>query len=402
MIFVGATPRSRSKHHGKEIVMRERHQRPRVQDCGAKWRICYWEYGSGKRGGRTKSWAKSLVSSKTEAQRLADQFMETANERNNQPQLFPFGKDSLAGLVAVCREKMWPLLKNSTTISYDFHLDTYILPRWGSMRITKLRTIELQDFFNSFSPRLAPKTIRNMHSCLRAVLSQGKAWGLVRMNPAQGVRLPHKKARKPPVVLMRQDIRRVVEALPEPTRSIVTLIVVGSLRIGEVAALRWERIHPDRIEVFERFYEGEFNDTKTDAGHRSIPLDSFGILRRVLESAWQRSKLRNPGDLVFTNARGGPINRRNLLRRQLKPTIRRLGLPPTVDFRSFRTMHSSLMSSIGVRPEVTRDNMGHATIDVTQNVYNKTWWEERVEAVSMAAATVWREFMPTQKALAPM
>ena len=41
----------------------------------------------------------------------------------------------------------------------------------------------------------------------------------------------------------------------------------------------------------------------------------------------------------------------------------------------------------------TRDNMGHATVDVTQNVYNRTWWEERVEAVSMAAATVWREFL---------
>ena len=26
-------------------------------------------------------------------------------------------------------------------------------------------------------------------------------------------------------------------------------------------------------------------------------------------------------------------------------------------------------------------------------VYNRTWWEERVEAVSMAAATVWREFL---------
>jgi integrase len=73
--------------------------------------------------------------------------------------------------------------------------------------------------------------------------------------------------------------------------------------------------------------------------------------------------------------------------------IKKLGLPPSVDFRSFRTMHSSLMSSIGVRPEVTRDNMGHATVDVTQNIYNRTWWEERVEAVSMAAATVWREFL---------
>jgi integrase len=299
--------------------------------------------------------------------------METANERNNQPQHFPGGEETLAGLVAICRQKMWPLLKNSTRMSYDYHLNTHILPNWGSTKLTKLRTIELQDFFNSFSPRLASKTIRNMHGCLRAVLNQGKAWELVRTNPAQGVRLPRKKARKPPVVLAKQDIRCVIDALPEPTKSIVTLMVVGSLRIGEVAALRWERIHPDRIEVVERFYEGEFDDTKTDAGRRSIPLDSFGILRSVLEAAWQRSKHRNPGDLVFTNAKGGPVSRRNLLNRQLKPTIKKLGLPPSVDFRSFRTMHSSLMSSIGVRPEVTRDNMGHATVDVTQNVYNRTW-----------------------------
>jgi len=60
---------------------------------------------------------------------------------------------------------------------------------------------------------------------------------------------------------------------------------------------------------------------------------------------------------------------------------------------SLPSMLSSLMSSIGVRPEVTRDNVGHATVDVAQNVYNRTWWEERVEAVSLAAATDWREFL---------
>ncbi|PYX96678.1 MAG: hypothetical protein DMG71_05075 [Acidobacteria bacterium] len=383
-----ATHKSRLKHHGRRIVVRERHQRPRVSDLGSKWKIFYWDYSSGKRQGRTKSWAKSLVPTKTEAQRLADQFMETKNERNNQPQLFPSGEETMAGLVAICREKMWPLLKNSTRISYDFYLDTHLLPKWGSMRLTKMRTIELQDFFNSFSPRLAPKTIRNMHACMRTVFSQGKAWGLVKENPTQGVR--------------KQDIRRVIEALPEPTKSIVTLMIVGSLRIGEVAALRWGRIHPDRVEVVERFYEGEFDDTKTDAGRRSIPLDSFGIMRSVLDATWQRSKYRKPEDLVFANRRGGPVHRRNLLRRQLKPTVKKLGLPATVDFRSFRTMHSSLMSSVGVRPEVTRDNMGHANIDVTQNVYNKTWWEERVEAVSMAAASVWREFMLTPQVPAAM
>ena len=402
MILPGATPRSRLKHHGRRIVVRERHQRPRVGDLGTKWKIFYWDYSSGSRRGRTKSWAKSLAPTRTEAQRLADQFMETANGRNNEPQLFPSGEQTMAGLVATCREKMWPLLKNSSRISYDFYLNTYLLPKWGSMKLTRMRTIELQDFFNSFSPRLAPKTIRNMHGCMRAVFNQGKTWGLLTANPTQGVRLPRKKARKPPVVLAKQDIRRLIDGLPEPTRSIVTLVIVGSLRIGEVTALRWGRIHLDRIEVVGRFYEGEFDDTKTDAGHRSIPLDSFGILRAVLDAVWQRSKYRKPEDLVFANRRGGPMNRRNLLRRQLKPTAKKLGLPATVDFRSFRTMHSSLMSSTGVRPEVTRDNMGHANIDVTQNVYNKTWWEERVEAVSMAAASVWREFMPTPPVPAAM
>ena len=173
MILPGATPRSRLKHHGRRIVVRERHQRPRVGDLGTKWKIFYWDYSSGSRRGRTKSWAKSLAPTRIEAQRLADQFMETANGRNNEPQLFPSGEQTMAGLVATCREKMWPLLKNSSRISYDFYLNTYLLPKWGSMKLTRMRTIELQDFFNSFSPRLAPKTIRNMHGCMRAVFNQG-------------------------------------------------------------------------------------------------------------------------------------------------------------------------------------------------------------------------------------
>jgi hypothetical protein len=32
--------------------------------------------------------------------------------------------------------------------------------------------------------------------------------------------------------------------------------------------------------------------------------------------------------------------------------------------------------------------MGHANIDVTQNVYGKSWWEERVEAVTRAVEAV--------------
>jgi hypothetical protein len=31
----------------------------------------------------------------------------------------------------------------------------------------------------------------------------------------------------------------------------------------------------------------------------------------------------------------------------------------------------------GARPEIVRDILGHANIDVTHSVYGKSWWEER-------------------------
>ena len=51
-------------------------------------------------------------------------------------------------------------------------------------------------------------------------------------------------------------------------------------------------------------------------------------------------------------------------------------------------MHSSHMLREGARQEIVRDNMGHANIDVTQIVYGKSGWEERVDAVTQAVEAV--------------
>jgi len=69
------------------------------------------------------------------------------------------------------------LLKNSTRISYDFHFYTYILPKWGSMKLAKLRTIELQDsstlFLLGLRPRRSPKYARLFASGTQS----GKSYG---------------------------------------------------------------------------------------------------------------------------------------------------------------------------------------------------------------------------------
>jgi site-specific recombinase XerD len=101
-----------------------------------------------------------------------------------------------------------------------------------------------------------------------------------------------------------------------------------------------------------------------------------GLTKSALIGRWNASKHRQPDDLVFCTRKGGPLERRNLLR-HIKTAATKLGLSKAVDFRSFRTMHPSLRLREGARPEVVRDNMGHANIDVTQNAYGKSWWEEK-------------------------
>jgi len=387
MILSGATDRARLKHHGKRIVVREKYQRPEVKDLGTKWKMTYWDYSSKPRRKRSKVWAKSTVPNRREAQRLADQFMEKVNARNNEPGLYPSEDETLATLIAKCREKTWPYLKNSTRQHYEFLSGKYLLPSWGTMKLRKMNIIELQDFFNSFYPRLSPKSIRLMHACLRVHLNQAKVWGIIEKNPAIGVRLPRRKQRKPTILLPLAKIGRLIELLPEPTKSVVALIVFGSRRIGEVLALRWHHIQADRITVEERLYEGEFDDVKTDAGERQVPFDKRGLIESALIGRWRATEHRDGNDLVFCTRKGGVLERRNLLR-HIKVAAAELGLSKAVDFRSFRTMHSSLMLREGARPEVVRDNMGHANIDVTQNVYGKSWWEERVDAVTRAVEAV--------------
>jgi integrase len=394
VITFDATTKPRLKRHGRRTVVRKRYQRAQVHDLGSKWKLLYWDYTQNPRQRRTKSWAKSGVPGKREAQRLADQFMERVNDRNNQPHLFTSHEETLRTLYDKCREQTWTHLKNSTRKQYVENFEAYLLPKFGSRLIRNLTTVELQAYFNSIVPALSPKSIRLIHGTLRGALNQAKAWGMLDRNPAVGIKLPRKKAVKPTVLLGLGDIRRIIEAVSEPTRSMLVLIVFASMRPGEVLALRWKDILRDRIVIDERVYDDEFDEVKTFAGDREVPFDRHGVILAAIQRMWVRNKkFRSPDDLVFANRMGKPLDRHNLLHRHLKPAAASLGLPDTIDFRSFRTMHASLMRRFGARLEVARDNMGHAgsTGSITLDVYSKTWWEERVEAVTRIVEAVLTE-----------
>jgi integrase len=184
---------------------------------------------------------------------------------------------------------------------------------------------------------------------------------MVEKNPAIGVKLPRKKQRKPTILLASGNNRQALRSSSRAHQNGRYSDRLRSLRIGEVLALRWHHIHADRITLEERLYEGEFDDVKTDAGEREVPLDKCGLMKSALIRRRNASKHRQPDDLVFSTRKGGPLGRHHLLR-HIKTAVTQLRLSKAVDFRGFRTMHSSLILREGARPEVVRDNMGHATL----------------------------------------
>lgn len=157
-------------HRGKAKAMREKYQRPKVRDVGRKWKLTYWDYSSGTKRHRSKVWAKSVVRTQRDAQRLADKFIDEVNAKNNDPRLYSADERTLAGLCRKCKELTWPLLKKPTCANYEYFFDQYLIPRFGDWLIDELETDELQAFFNSFIGAISPYTINNMDAALRAAL----------------------------------------------------------------------------------------------------------------------------------------------------------------------------------------------------------------------------------------
>jgi len=310
----------------------------------------------------------------------ADEFMVEVNSRNNDPKLASPDDYTVAGLYKKCSTLLWPLLKKPSRENYEYYFASFLLPGLGRERLDELSIMRLQEFFNGF-PQLSTKSVKNMHAALRAALSEAVRWGMLDRNPAVGVKLKKVRPVKPPIILLFEDIRRLIEALPEPAKSIVLLIVLASMRVGEVLALRWNDVLQDRIVIDERIWEGDLDEPKTMRGKRELPYDRQGLLLAVFGRAWERTKFRKPEDFVFSTRNGTPLERRNVLR-HLKTAAKQVGLPPQIDFRSFRTMHASLMRHAGARAEVVRDSMGHSEIPTSLEIYSKTWWSEREAAVS--------------------
>lgn len=262
-----------------------------------------------------------------------------------------------------------PALKLSTQRSYRMMLQKHLVPYWREWRLCDVTTLDVQQFvLRKFDQQLAWQTVRNSGIVLSSILDAAMEYGALAVNPARGVKFPLAPPRTAPRILGREDVGALLLQVEEPYRTMIGLIALTGLRIGELLGLRWRGLDltAGTLRVLESVFEGQRQRPKTLRALRTIPFGPHAV--RMLTAHRVRSLRTGPDELVFPNSNGEPLRESKLLTRVLQPAAERAGLG-RLTWHHFRHVHSSLLSDLGVPVKIAQEQLGHASVQTTLNIY---------------------------------
>jgi integrase len=153
---------------------------------------------------------------------------------------------------------------------------------------------------------LSWKTVKHLRTLLGTILGAAGTWGLIERNPVRLTRFPrHPHPRQERAPIAPERIQQLLEALPEPSRSIACLLAWTGLRIGELLALRWRDVDLEQrvLHVRQTVYEGHFDEPKSRSSQRTVP---FGPKAIALIAARRPEKIA-PDALVFSTRQGTAV-----------------------------------------------------------------------------------------------
>ena len=90
---------------------------------------------------------------------------------------------------------------------------------------------------------------------------------------------------------------------------------------------------------------------------------------------------------MFPNSKGDPLRESKVLTRVLQPAAERAGLG-RVTWHQFRHVHSSLLNDLGVPVKIAQEQLGHASVQTTLNIYTHVIDGSHRQAIEQLEATL--------------
>src|SRR5690606_1101428 len=130
-----------------------------------------------------------------------------------------------------------------------------------------------------------------------------------------------------------------------------------------IAALRWNDLEGTKLRVDEAVYRGELGTPKSKKSRRSVSIPSQVL--EALEDWRGQCKFTQPEDFMFSIRTNSPIDLNREMERTIVPIEEKLGMP-RFSWHDFRHAYTTWGRQAGVEAEVMRDQVGHASVAMTQ------------------------------------
>ncbi len=349
-----------------------------------------------KRGFHTKREAQQWAN-KVEVKKMTGEYVSPS-----------VGKVTIGTLGPEWLDRQRGHLKASTIRNYEVSWSTHVAQRWGAVPISNIHYSDVQAWVSGMSARRGPGVVRIAYSVLARVLDDAVRDRLLSSNPARGVKLP----KLPPqhnTYLTAVQLQRLANESGHRYKSLVLVLGVGGLRLGEAAALRVSdvdflrrrvELRRNAVKVGTTFVVGSLKSHK----NRTVVLPAF-----VVDEVAHACEGKGRDELIWPSPRGGYISGPSLWKTSwLAMAVARCqkaadearakeskkgGQPTTPVFprvtpHDLRHTAASLAISAGANPKVVQRMLGHASAAMTLDVYADLF-ESDLDSVAESVANMW-------------
>ena len=263
-------------------------------------------------------------------------------------------------------------LRAQTRLEYQQDLERHALPFFGRARLAEIEPRDIKHFIATLIEKgLSSSSVRRRLAPLRALLATAVEDGLIRSNPATGVRIPRSPADRldhdHSKALNEDELRRLLHELPTGSRLFVEFLAHTGLRFSEAIGVRWDDVDFEqrRLHVRRRLYHG-IDAPKSRYGRRAIPLSPRMLIS--LADLRRSSTYHDEGEPVFATRAGTPLDYANLYRRVFKPAARRAGVP-WAGLHTLRHTCATTLFRNGLNAKQVQLWLGHHSPAFTLAVY---------------------------------
>lgn len=276
---------------------------------------------------------------------------------------------------------------NFTPVSiqnYTYYLESRILPKFGDMKLDKIRTVHIDSFYNELSKDLSYSSIKTaIHGLLSNMFNKAIIWGLLKENPCTNATIPRGKKEskkdKEEKIYNHEEIAQLFEAIKtcKPKGRLIILLALGCmLRRGEICALTWSDIdfksrtlRVDKAVQHIRNHGCILGAPKTESSIRTVPMPQFVIdaLHDYKKTLPNVTEINENERYLFAPKKGGLYSPHSI-NTFFDYFIKRTGLRK-ISIHGLRHTGATLLIYNGLNIQAISNILGHGDVTTTGRVY---------------------------------